>query len=98
MTAFGLAELARMDFRTSRSGDTATAAVQRALSFTYRYQPARLALGRSLGIATPPGPVENVDGRAIRGETLFGQSSDEIGLWTSLIIAHAGEGPIGRKR
>lgn len=87
----------RLDFRTSRSGDTATASIQRALGFQYRYQPARLALGRSLGLTTPPAPVDNHDGRAIRGETLFG-AGDDIGLWVSLIVAHAAQGPLSRRR
>lgn len=83
-------EIGRLDFRTSRSGDTATGQLQRILDLQYRYQPARLALGRSLGVPTPPTSVDNFDGKAIRGETLMGQGADDIGLWTSLIVEHAG--------
>ncbi len=90
-------EIGRLDFRTSRAGDTATSQLQRTFDFHYRYQPARLALGRSLGVPTPPTPVDNFDGRAIRGETLFGQGADDIGLWISLIIEHVGE-PIADRR
>ena len=91
--SFGLADIARLDFRTSRAGDAATASIQRELELSFRYQPARLALGRSLGIATQPTPVDNFDGRAIRGETLFGLAPDEIGMWFSLIAEHAGVAP-----
>jgi hypothetical protein len=78
-----------MDFRTSKSGETATNSLLRALDLQYRYQPARLALGRSLGVPTQPALVDNHDGRAIRGETLFGPALEDIGLWTSLIAEHA---------
>ena len=91
-----LAEIGRMDLRTSRSGDTATASLLRALGLQYRYQPARLAIGRSLGLATQPAPAENLDGKAIRGETLFGQNAEDLGMWISLIVAHAG-GPLSRR-
>lgn len=92
-----LNEIGRFDFRTSRSGNTATAAILKLLALQYRYQPARLALGRSLGIATQPTAVDNLDSKPIRGETLFGQDSVDIGLWISLITAHAGRGPLARK-
>src|SRR5215217_7132340 len=98
MTApLSLAEIGRLDFRTSRAGDTATAQLQRALDFHYRYQPTRLALGRSLGVKTPPPAVDNFDGKVIRGETLFGQSADELALWASLIVEH-GSAAITEKR
>lgn len=93
-----ITDIGRLDFRTSRSGDTATGQLLRLLNLQYRYQPARLALGRSLGIATQPAPVDNFDGKAIRGETLFGQGADDIGLWTSLLVEHAGGNVLDRRR
>lgn len=93
----GISDMGRIDFRTSRSGETATAALQRALTLPYRYQPARLAVARSLGVGTQPAPVGNADGKTIRGETLFGQRRDEIATWTSLIVEHAGRGPLPRR-
>ena len=92
-----LAEIGRMDLRTSRSGETATATLLRALGLQYRYQPARLAIAKSLGIASQPAPVENLDGKSIRGETLFGQNAAELSMWTSLIIAHSGRRPLTRR-
>jgi hypothetical protein len=93
----GIADVGRLDFRTSRSGDTATSAIQRALGLQFRYQPARLAIGRSLGLPTRPALVQNLDGKAIRGETLFGQSVQDLGMWMSLIVEHAGAGPLVRR-
>ncbi|HEX7855895.1 MAG TPA: hypothetical protein VF503_19590 [Sphingobium sp.] len=96
--SLSIADIGRLDFRTSRSGDTATAALLKTLGLQYRYQPARLALGKSLGLKTQPSPIENYDGRTIRGETLFGTGVTGLGLWTSLIIEHAGEGQVSRRR
>lgn len=92
-----IADVGRLDFRTSRSGDTATSSIQRALGLQYRYQPARLAIGRSLGVEAQPASVVNLDGKAIRGETLFGQSAQDLGMWISLIIEHAGGLQLGRR-
>ena len=89
-SVLGVAEIGRMDFRTSRSGETATRSLLRALGLQYRYQPARLAIGRSLGIATRPAAVDNLDGKVIRGETLFGQGASDLGLWAGLVEEHAG--------
>lgn len=92
-----LQEIGRVDFRTSRSGETATTAILSRLSLQYRYQPARLALARSLGLATQPNPVDNLDARPIRGETLFGQDAADAGLWISLVTHHAGRGTLSKK-
>lgn len=92
-----LSEIGRMDLRTSRSGDSATATLLRALGLQYRYQPARLAIAKSLGLTTQPQPVENLDGKSIRGETLFGQGAADLGMWTSLLSAHSGRDPLSRK-
>lgn len=100
MTASNVAsvvDIGRLDFRTSRSGDTATGQLLRLLNLQYRYQPARLALGRSLGIPTQPAAVDNFDGKTIRGETLMGQGADDIGMWTSLIVEHAGGAVMDRR-
>jgi DNA sulfur modification protein DndE len=92
-----VAEIGRIDFRTSRPGDTATNSLLKALGLTYRYQPARLALGRSLGLTTQPPAAENLDGKPIRGETLLGQSGEDVAMWVSLITRHAGRGPLDRR-
>jgi DNA sulfur modification protein DndE len=55
------------------------------LGLTAKYESARLSIGRSLAIATPPEPVRlpnDERGKVIAGEYLFG---DEIDLWMSII-------------
>ena len=55
------------------------------LGFTSKYESARLSIGRSLAVATPPEPVRlpnDERGKVIAGEHLFG---DEIDLWMSII-------------
>ncbi len=93
-----IGEIGRIDFRTSRSGESATMSILSGLALQHRYQPARLALGRSLQMPTPPNPVDNLDGRTIRGETLFGQDQGDLGVWVSLIIVHTGSQDLGRKQ
>lgn len=92
-----LAEVGRLDLRTSRSGDAATASLQRALGLQYRYQPARLAIARSLGLPKEPPPAENLDGKPIRGEQLFGLLPEEIGLWMTLLAARQAGALAGRR-
>jgi hypothetical protein len=92
-----LTEIGRLDLRTSRSGDTATASLLRALGLQYRYQPARLAIAKSLSLPTRPQLVENLDGKSIRGETLFGQAAADLGMWISLLSAHSGCDSLSRK-
>ncbi len=95
--ALGLAEIGRIDFRTSRSGETATLSLLKALELQYRYQPARLAIARSLSLPQPPPPVDNLDGKVIRGETLFGSGNEDLAIWISLLIGYSGDRPLGRR-
>ncbi len=92
-----LPELGRIDFRTSRSGDTATGSLLKALELQYRYQPARLALAKSLSLPTPAPMPDNLDGKPIRGETLFGAGTEDLASWISLVTVHAGSEPLNRK-
>lgn len=92
-----LAEIGRIDFRTSRSGDTATLSLLKALELQYRYQPARLAIARSLSLPLPPPPVDNLDGKVIRGETLFGSGTEDLAIWVSLLTGYSGERPLDRR-
>lgn len=92
-----LSEIGRIDFRTSRSGETATLSLLKALEFQYRYQPARLAIAKSLSIATPPAAVDNLDGKVIRGETLFGAGAEDLASWISVITGYSNTGPLGRR-
>lgn len=95
--SLSLGDVGRLDFRTSRAGENATASLQRALGLQYRYQPARLAIARSIGLGTEPPPVANNDGKAIRGETLFGPGQDELAIWLGLMLTVSQTRPASRR-
>jgi len=95
--ALGLAEIGRIDFRTSRSGETATLSLLKVIGLQYRYQPARLAIAKSLSLSAVPPAIDNLDGKVIRGETLFGSGTEDLAVWVSLLTGHAGSGPLGRR-
>ena len=84
-----LLDLLRCDFRTTEAADTLNSRLQKALGFAYRYQPARLALAKSLSNADIPEPEAELRGKSIKGETLFGQEEIDLALWVSLIVEHA---------
>lgn len=95
--ALALAEIGRIDFRTSRSGETATLSLLKGLELQYRYQPARLAIARSLSLPQPPSLVDNLDGKVIRGETLFGSGTEDLAIWISLLTGYSSDSPLGRR-
>ena len=84
-----LLDLLRCDFRTTEAADTLNSRLQKALGFAYRYQPARLALAKSLSNSAVPEPEADLRGKSIKGETLFGQEEFDLALWVSLIVEHA---------
>ena len=83
-----LLDLLRSDFRTTEAADTLNSRLQKALCFPFRYQPARLALAKSLSNPDVPEPVTELRGKPIKGETLFGQEESDLALWVSLIVEH----------
>ena len=86
--ALSLAELARTDFRTSKSADDVNSRFQTLLGLPHRYGPARLAIGRSLAVPQDPdpSPLDDEDfGKAIKGENLFGTGPD-LSAWVSLVV------------
>ena len=91
-------ELTRGDFRTSRAADELSARFQNLLGLPHRYGPARLALGRSLGVVSQPTLELNTlgPGRPIKGEQLFGQGV-ELASWLTLLLEHSAPAPIGRR-
>lgn len=93
-----LLDLVRLEFRAPRAADEMNARFQTLLGLPHRYGPARLALGRSLGVAAQPTIDLNHKGygKAIKGEHLFG-TGVELAAWTSLIVEHAGRGDVDRK-
>jgi DNA sulfur modification protein DndE len=72
-------------FRPTLEAETFEDKLRAKLGLTAKYESARLAIGRSLSVATPPPPVRlpnDERGKVIPGEYLFG---DEIDLWMSII-------------
>src|SRR5262249_47886359 len=77
------------DFRTGKSADDLNTKFMTRLGLKSRYEPARIALARSLAIPEPLSAEENSDeevGKAILGTQLFGT---DVGLWVSLLMEHA---------
>ncbi len=94
---FQIGDVARADFRTSRAADAENTRIQKLIGSLFRYQPARLAIGRSLGDASPPDAAEDVLGKPIRGDTLFGQDEADVAMWSSLILEHSARASLTRK-
>lgn len=97
--SLSLTDVVRCDFRTSRAADELNARFQGLLGLPHRYGPARLALGRSLGLSTKPTlELTNLGlGKSIRGEHLFGQGL-ELATWTCLIVQHANVADVSRQQ
>ncbi|MGK9231956.1 DndE family protein [Inquilinus limosus] len=97
--ALSLAELARTDFRTSKSADDINSRFQTLLGLPHRYGPARLAIGRSLAVPTDPdpSPLDDEDfGKAIKGENLFGAGAD-LHTWVSLVVERSRRSELSKK-
>jgi hypothetical protein len=83
-----LLELARTGFRTTKQADDLNTQLQRLLGMQYRYGPARMAIGLSLSLSSPPDiDINSINdyGKAIHGENLFG-SGTELATWVALIV------------
>lgn len=92
-----LADIGRMDFRPSTGADQICGSLQRTLDLPFRYQIARMAIGRSLSVPSmPPTPADS-GGRSIRGETLLGKEVSEMGLWIALLSEHAGRNDLSKR-
>ena len=91
-------ELTRGDFRTSRAADELNGRFQVLLGLPHRYGPARLALGRSLGLTSKPTVEMNTlgPGRPIKGEQLFGQGV-ELATWVTLLLEHSAPTEVGKR-
>lgn len=86
-----LRSLDNANFRTTKRADALNDQMQTKLGFRYRYEPARLALARSLELENPPrapeGPDTSEPGKPILGRHLFGE--DELPLWLTLMVERA---------
>ena len=86
-----LAELQSTNFKTTRHADERNNALREKLGLRTRYEPARLAIARSLSLQEPPLAAGTEDddesGKVIKGENLFG-TGGELATWVSLIVEH----------
>lgn len=96
--ALALVDLFRTDFRTASAADALNQRLLTELKFDFRYQPARLAMALSLSASIEPPPASDLIGKPIRGETLFGQEEAEVALWVGLLIEHADDPDLNRRR
>lgn len=86
---FTIVDVAGANFRTDEASDELNSEFMKRLGMRKRYLPARLALSRSLGVASPPEPIaaEADWGKTIKGDTFFGTGADLM-AWVSLIVQH----------
>ena len=96
--ALSLLEIVRSEYKTSRASDDMNSRFQALLGLPHRYGPARLAIGRSLGIPSVPELDLTVMGygKPIKGEHLFG-TGIELAAWVSLVVEHAGQPDLDRR-
>jgi DNA sulfur modification protein DndE len=87
-----LAELQSANFWTTKQADELNTELMEKLRRRARYEPARLAIARSLAIPDLPPALEDTDdnesGKAIRAENLFG-TGGVLATWVALIVEHA---------
>lgn len=87
-------------FRTTRGAEQACESLLRHLGQKAHHHVARLAIGRSLGLAgplpAPAGPDDEEGSRTIRGHTLFGDGAD-LAAWVALLVQRAGYGDLDRR-
>lgn len=97
--SFSLVEVAGANFRTDEESDNLNTAFMGRLGMRKRYLPARLAIARSLAVASPPPLLadETELGKTIKGDTLFGTGTT-LSCWLALIVQRAGETDIDTKK
>lgn len=94
-----LMELVDTDFKTTREADEINSKLMPKLGLKMRYEPARLAIARSLAIReNPPEPPasEDEDGKIIKGRNLFG-TGDELATWIALIVERSQRDDISKR-
>ena len=92
-------DISNASYRTSRSADEQCGQLLTRLGYKVRYLPARLAISRSLGLATPLAVSDLPDDEmssAIKGQQLFGDGSDP-GAWLALITQRSGKLDLEKK-
>ena len=86
-----LRSLDSANFRTSKRADAANELLKSRLGLQHRYEPARLAIARSLAVPEPVPPLSEDDadesGKTIMGRNLFGD--DDLPVWIAMIVEKA---------
>jgi hypothetical protein len=88
-STLSLLSVTTADFRTTKLADELNTKLMVKLGLRSRYEPARLAMGRSLAVSEAPPTLETAyedAGRAILGTQLFGS---DVGVWVSLFVEHS---------
>jgi hypothetical protein len=85
-----LRSLDSANFRTSKRADDINDALRGKLDFKHKYEPARLAIARSLALpdSAPEFLEDDESGKVIMGRNLFGD--EELPLWVAMIVEKAG--------
>lgn len=98
--ATSLMDLVDADYKTTSDADGINTKLMSRLGLKTRYEPARLAIARSLSISDLPPELERgddvEDGKVIKGRNLFGVGED-LNTWVALIVEHAKREDISRK-
>lgn len=98
--ALSLIDVTTISFRTTRGAEQACESLLRHLGQKAHHNVARLAIGRSLGLADPlqvsAGQDDEEGSRTIRGHTLFGDGAD-LAAWVALLVQRAGYADLDRR-
>lgn len=98
--ATSLMDLVDADYRTTHDANEINTKLMSKLGVKTRYEPARLAIARSLSLDEQPPELprgqDDEDGKAIKGRNLFGTGED-LDTWIALIVEHAKRDDITRK-
>jgi len=91
LTQITLSSVLTRDFRTTKHADDLNKKMINKLGFKHRYEPARMAIARSLSVPEQPPDLSSIDeiddGGVIKGQQLFGE---DLGLWVTLLVHHSG--------
>lgn len=90
-------KLHTVGFPPDKETDALNNEFMKRLGMPHRYQPARLAIARSLAIHTLPPNAGAKTTRVIKGDTLFG-TGENLSTWVALVVEHACNEEIDKNR
>ena len=92
-----LIDLHSVRFHPDSKTDELNDSFRTRLGMPHRYQPARLAIARSLAIDSVPPSVEKKSSKTIQADILFG-AGEHLSTWIALITEHANDSTIDKSR